>query len=195
MTKILMAVPLATSYIRTDCVQSFYNMRIPENIELKIEFINGYSAARARNLACCIAIDEGFDEILFVDSDQIIPPDTLEKLLVMNTSIQAGWSMMNVADQRTNISVYDPTRMFYDFILHKDLPEGIIEVDAIGFAAILIKTDILKKIQYPYFRYVEYPNRTTLSEDLYFCDMARRNGIRIFCDTSLRILHSKTINI
>jgi len=194
--RILLAVPTATPYIRTDCVKSLFDMRVPGGIELQREFITGYSAAQARNKACNKALDENWDYLLFVDGDQILPAETLEKLLAIDTPVAAGYSMMAVADQRTNISVYDPDKRFYDFMLQKDVPENkLIKVDAIGFAAVLIKTEVLKKLQYPYFKYVEYDNRTTLSEDLYFCDTLRKNNIDMVCDTSLRVWHSKSINI
>jgi len=194
--KILLAVPTATPYVRIDCIQSLYSLRVPIGIELKREFITGYSCCQSRNKASCKALDENYDAILFVDSDQILPQETLEKLLAINAPFAASWSMMATADQRTNISIYNPEKKFYDFMLQKDVPANkLIKVDAIGFAAVLIKTDVLKQMKYPYFKYVEYENRTTLSEDLYFCDIMRKSNIDMICDTSLRVWHSKSINI
>jgi len=171
-------------------------MAVPPDVEVDIRYVAGYGCHHARNKIACMAIDEGFDEVLYVDADQIVPKDTLQKLLAVQSPIRAGWSMMAVADQRTNVSVYDPQKRHYDFILKNDLPKDkLIKVDALGFAAILIKTEVFGKMTYPYFKYVEYGNRTTLSEDLYFCDVARKKNIDVICDTSLCVQHVKTIVI
>jgi len=94
--------------------------------------------------------------------------------------------MMAINDNRTNISVYDKDEMYYSFVSLKDIPaNSIIDVDAIGFSCVLIRTFVFDLIPYPYFVYTEYSNRTTLSEDLYFCNMAKKCLFRIKCDTSL----------
>jgi len=87
--RILIAVPCG-NMIETQCVESIYNMRVPEGYTAKIMFVKGYSAAQARNKGACAAIDQGYDYILYLDSDQIIPVNALEKLLKMNTEIAAG---------------------------------------------------------------------------------------------------------
>jgi len=170
-------------------------MRVPGEVDMHIEFFTGYGCAQARNKAACRAIDGGYDAVLFLDSDQMIPIDTLEKLLACNTDISAGWAMQAVLDNRTNISKYDQGRMYYEFILRNELPAGVISVDAVGFACVLIKTSVLRKLPYPYFRYVEYPTRDVLSEDLYFCNTAKEHGFGILCDTSLKLGHVKSITV
>ena len=194
MIRILIAIP-ASEYIKTECLKSIIAIDVPNNVTVDVEFVIGYGAAQSRNKAACKAIDLNYDYILFIDSDQIVPVDVLHKLLSCNSDISTGWSMMAINDERTNISIYNAPDMHYDFMLRKDVPEGIIDVDAIGFSCILIKTSVFEKLKYPYFVYVEYSNRTILSEDLYFCNMAKQAGFKILCDTSLNIGHIKTVII
>ena len=196
MIRILVALP-ALEMVKTDCIQSVYTMNIPEGVNTKIVYFKGYGAAQSRNIAACMCIDENYDYILYVDSDQIVPKNTFERLLACDSPVAAGWSMMNVADNRSNISVYDKPNKNYNFILQKDVPKSeVIEVDAIGFSCVLVKRTVFDSLEYPYFKYVEYKDRTRLSEDLYFCNsLKREHGIVIKCDTSLKIGHIKQIVI
>jgi len=189
--KILLAIP-TYCYLIPQCVKSFYNIRVPEGITMDIEFITGYGAAQSRNKAANKAIDEKYDWLLFIDADQIAPPDTLEKLLNCYYDIAAGWSMMCLNDNRTNISIYDAEKRYYGFYTTENLPQGIIDVDAIGFACIMIKTSVFAHLYYPYFKYVEYPHKGVLSEDLFFCDRVKQEDFKIMCDTSLQLQHVKT---
>ena len=170
-------------------------MTPPQNgTKVTFEPVTGYGPARARNIAANRAIDGGFDYVLYVDSDQILPPDTLCKLTKTSLPIIAGWSMMAINDERTNVSYFNEEQNMYDFIVRKKLPsKGRIVVDAIGFSCIMVDVKVFNKIPYPYFRYVEYENKTTLSEDLYFCDQVRKAGIPLMCDTTLKIGHLKQV--
>jgi hypothetical protein len=178
------------------CLQSVYEMDKPYGVKVTVMVLPGYGAAQARNKLA--QESSNYDAILYVDSDQILPKNTLcrlHQILNRNVLVAAGWSMMAVGDARTNIAKYNAATIGYDFFLLDQVPEGVITVDAIGFAATLIDSSVFKKIEYPYFKYVEYPNRTVLSEDLYFCDQLRRGGISIKCDTSLKITHIKQVFI
>lgn len=201
--KILIAIPSSSSSVNIDCVQSIYHMHIPNNVEVDIHFIQGYSCAQARNKAVSKAIDGGYNYILFLDNDQIIPMNALKRLLNHDKDIIAGYSMMGVGDKRTNASFYVKGDPFghYDFYTSEWLITGNNEpciklVDAIGFSCILIKTSVFNDLPYPYFKYVEYKNKSVLSEDLYFCDsVSNKRGFKIYCDTCLHIGHQKTIII
>jgi GT2 family glycosyltransferase len=170
-------------------------MTEPSGVMFCVQVMPGYGPAQARNKIAESAIASHYDFILYVDSDQIVPSNTLVKLLDCKSMVAAGWSMMALGDKRTNISRFNTERNFYDFFNADQMPEGVVQVDAIGFSAVLVDVAVFDKISYPYFDYVEFPNKTSLSEDLYFCDQLRKCGIPIHCDTSLRISHIKQVFI
>jgi len=191
--RILIAVP-SWEFVKTACIQSVYKMKTPNGVETTIEYIASYGVAPARNKAANMAVDGGYDYILFIDSDHIVPVDALEKLLSHDVDIVGGWYYGALNEQKTNIAFYHTDRMYYEPIIIDNLPQGLVKVDAMGFGCILIKTAVLRMMRYPYFQYVEYDNRAVLSEDLFFCNVARRvHGISMFCDTSLKVEHAKTI--
>jgi len=195
MKRILLAVPSYQPTVLIQCIQSLYNIEIPPNTQLDIEYITGYGAAQARNKAVNKAIDGKYDYILFCDADQIIPTDALHKLMWYDVDFAAGWSMMCVGDNRSNISKFDDKRLFYDFYLENEVPKETFAADAVGFAIVLMKTSLFTKLDYPYFKYIEYGNKTILSEDLFFCDVLRCKGIPMVIDTSVKCGHVKSITI
>ena len=64
------------------------------------------------------------------------------------------------------------------------------KVKGSGFGCVLINSDVLKTMTYPYFQYVirDQPNNM-LSEDLYFCYAASKLGYDIYVDTRVACKH------
>jgi len=65
-----------------------------------------------------------------------------------------------------------------------EVPESLIEVDAVGFGALLMRRDVLTRLEYPYFTF-----ETGAGEDIYFCVKAREAGIRVWLDGTYRLGH------
>ena len=69
------------------------------------------------------------------------------------------------------------------------IPEGLCEVDAVGFGAVLMKRKVLEEMPVPRFRF------DGCGEDVFFCVNAKAKGFRIFVDGSLRIGHFRDSEI
>ena len=67
---------------------------------------------------------------------------------------------------------------------------GLQEVTACGFGCVLIKGEVLRKMEYPHFVYKSAIDHAhTHSEDVYFCLKAKENGFRVWCDTTILCDH------
>jgi len=82
---------------------------------------------------------------------------------------------------------YDPVRGTYyinNFV--KDYPRNkLVECDAVGFGAVLIKVSLLNKMVPPYCF-----STTGSGEDIYFCQKAKKEaGARVFMDTRIKLGH------
>lgn len=194
MKRILAIVP-STGYLNPICVKSWYSMYIPDEYVLVVDYITGYGIELARNQAAQQAIDENYDYLFFIDSDIILPTDTLTKLLSCDSDIITGWYMSSFMDNRISIAKFDTERLFYEaYKLHEqqeNIINNIAEVDGCGFGCILIKTEVFKNMEYPFFKYVEYGNNQYLSEDLYCCGKMKDAGYKIKCDVTLKVGHVK----
>ena len=65
--------------------------------------------------------------------------------------------------------------------------KGLQRVDGIGFGAVLIKTEVFKRLN------PEVPGQwfkfSEVGEDLHFCDLCAQAGVEVWCDTSLEAPH------
>lgn len=147
----------------------------------------------AREEAAKKALEHNMDYIFFVDDDMICPDDLFQKLYrhkdvadvvcplaftrnepykpVMYASVE-GYDAVNRSDYFINNVVMNYPK------------NKLVEVDACGFGAALVKTSILKKINPPYFMCSE-----GTGEDILFCYKVRKAGGRVFMDTTFNIGH------
>ena len=77
--KILVAVPTFEN-ITAETFKSIYDLDAHGH-ELSFEYVKGYDCARARNDIGKKTIEGGYDYVLMVDSDIILPKDALKNLL------------------------------------------------------------------------------------------------------------------
>lgn len=147
----------------------------------------------AREEAAKKALEHNMDYIFFVDDDMICPDDLFLKLYrhrnvadvvcplaftrnepykpVMYASVE-GYDAVNKSDYFINNVVMNYPR------------NKLVEVDACGFGAALVKVSILKKISPPYFMC-----SSGTGEDILFCYKVRKVGGRVFMDTTFNIGH------
>jgi len=74
------------------------------------------------------------------------------------------------------------------FINHyvRRYPENkIVRCDAVGFGAVLIKMDVIRRMKKPYFM-----STCGTGEDVFFCYKAHREaGAKVYMDTSVKLTH------
>lgn len=116
--------------------------------------------------------------ILFLDSDMMVPPDTLERLLRHGKSIVGA--------------TYTKRRPPFD-LTHRELDggpgqigaSGIREVSRMPTGCLLIEMAIFEKLSKPYFPVKWSPEGECISEDNVFCDRARELGYGVWLDVDL----------
>lgn len=184
--KILIAVPTFEN-IQPEVFKAIYNLKSEH--ELHFDYVRGYDCAIARNEIGKIAQAEGYDYVLMVDSDTIVPPDALKLLLDPPVDICLGvCPRKNTKDGKSAIVKLNAPE-YRDNYYYRDLPEGRTRVKGGGFACALVKTSVFTQIDYPYFQYVTSEDWSTLSEDYYFCRQAGMYGIDIWMDPRVRCGH------
>ena len=76
--KILIAVRTFEN-IQPEVFKAIYELKSEH--ELHFDFMRGYDCAVARNNIGKVVLAYGYDYVLMVDSDTVIPPDALELML------------------------------------------------------------------------------------------------------------------
>jgi GT2 family glycosyltransferase len=133
--------------------------------------------------------------ILFMDSDVLPRPRTLDRLLYHDKDIIAGavpicqqgkfkWNVYRNAEAMP----VDPDAK------NLGLPDNPFKVDAVGFGVVLIKTDVFDSIEWPFWRSIYKPGLRSLGEDLYFCAKAKGAGFDIWVDPKVKCSHATRSN-
>ena len=120
------------------------------------------------------------DSILFVDSDMIFPPNTLEILVKHDKPVIGATASSRRHQQLTHIEMDGSSPKTLT-----DKDTGCREVKRTGTGVILIKREVFDTMKEPYFRIQYEDDGSHIGEDFYFCDCARKNGFPIFIDLDL----------
>lgn len=136
-------------------------------------------------------VRKGFygDYLLWIDADQVFPPDTLMRLVAHDKPIVG-----------TLVSTKEPPHMVvtgigdqeYGYMSILDWPENsLIEVDVTGFGCCLIKREVLEAFPEgnPFERIKIPAFDSKMGEDWSFCVRAKEMGFPIHVDTSIPVGH------
>jgi len=194
--RILIALPTAKN-IETDTFLSIYRLEVPQGIETYLECFYGYNIDQVRNLICEFGIRNEFDYIFFVDSDIILPPDALKKLLLNDKDIISGVYIQRKLNGKIPEVYRKNNSGGRSNIDYQELIEDkLMEVDGCGFGCVLVKTKTLEQIGYPQFVYQDTLDFAyTISEDVYFCNKAQEKGFNIFVDSSIKCEHIGSVRL
>ena len=184
--RILIAIPTFET-IQPEVFKAVYDLHSAGH-ELSFDFVKGYDCAVARNKISVLAKGT-YDYVLMVDSDTIIPPDTLELMLDTGVDICLGVCPRKNTKEGETAMVKMTDMSYRDFYHYDELPAEKTEVKGGGFACALIKTTVLTALDYPYFQYVTNEDCSTFSEDFYFCQHARLYGYQIIMDPRVKCGH------
>lgn len=206
MSKVLIAVPTFEN-ITPDTFRAIYNMGKGEH-ECLFEFVRGYDCATARNKIAKLALSVGADYVLMVDNDVTPPLDALINLISHGVDVCSGFYMhrnssTNAVSERTSICKLEkPDGGYYfgyptesqwtiaELREKREAGEHLIEIHGGGMGCILIRTSVFNEVPYPWFDWVDYGQGIgMLSEDLFFCESCRNEGIKLYADTRVACGH------
>lgn len=147
----------------------------------------------SRNKLTKLAIDGGFDYVLWVDSDMVFKPDLLMRMLAVTE--EHDFDFLSALCFRRK-PPYKPVIIrqlsVVDFIPHAEpyepYPEDdFFEIEASGFGCVLTTTKILKAIQDKDF--LPFSPLPGWGEDYSFCIRARDLGYKLYCHSGIKVGH------
>jgi len=134
---------------------------------------------------------EDDDYIFWVDSDILLEPDTLPRLLDNKKDIITGVYYQKAPPYWPLIMLklpFEKREGMHQFLY--DYPRGTYKVDAIGFGCVIAKVSIFKKIEKPWFDW-----KVESGEDIGFCVQAKKHNFEIWADTNAVVSHIGELNI
>lgn len=194
--KILVAVP-CMDMVHTSFMRSFLNIMHPGGAEVSSALIQGTLIYEARNVIAKNAVSEGFDRVLWLDSDMIIPPDALIKL---SEHLDNGKEMVSglyfgrkaphnpIILDRADWEVLPDGNVKIDSTSYVDYQkDSVFEIAGCGFGCVMTSTDLLREMVDLYG--VPFTPLMGMGEDVAFCWRVRKAGHRIFCDSGIKCGH------
>ena len=156
-------------------------------------FVIDHTHVSGRNRAAKAAMDQGFDYLLFLDSDMDWPPETLPRLIDCKADVACidmwsrGIPSFRLVSKKNDKGLVAPVE---DDIAGKG---GVSDIDTCGMGCTLIRTDLLRRMA----EKIEAPlwfQASSHSEDVSFCYLAKQLcNASIKCDFGLLAGHYTTI--
>lgn len=188
--KIIICIPFK-DWMHTSFFTTFF--RELENTwkehEIKMVFSVAFPIDVARNELIQKAMEHDSDYLWFIDSDTLLSPDILEKLIKVDKDIVSALYYYKhppykpVAYKLNDNGVLDIPQVEFNKLM---------EVDSVGFGCILIKSHVIKtlleKEGEKLFQLKEI-KIGTVGEDFVFCEKARKHGFRIYVNTDAIVGH------
>lgn len=143
----------------------------------------------ARNQIAKAAVEMKADYLFFLDSDCVIPVNTLKKLAEYDKDIVAG---MYFQKRYPHLPVIYQMNKKGTFDIISDYPKNtLLEVGGVGMGVCLIKTSVFQKLKdNPFEPMAATTNCQAINgEDLAFCKRAIHKGFKIFVDTGIQAKH------
>lgn len=151
----------------------------------------------SRNQMAKKAVEEGYDRVLWLDSDMDFEPDLMERLskhIDEGKEFITGLYFTRKAPVRPVIysecgyfekedGAILPVVVWYD-----DYPkDSVFQVQAAGFGCVMMTTDLIKRVADKYG--LPFAPMLGFGEDLSFCGRASQVGAEMWCDSTIKCGH------
>ena len=186
--KTFIAVP-CMDMVHTAFFTSYNRMNRPD--ETMLATAQSSLVYDSRNRLARAALESGADRVLWLDSDMDLPPDLMERL---SADLDEGRDYVSALAFRRNVPtwpiIYNKVeylkkdgRTSVDCSMMTDWPEEIFEVAASGFAAVMMTTELLRRVTEAVG--LPFAPMPGLGEDIAFCWRARQLGYTLWCDPAV----------
>lgn len=196
--KTLIAVP-CMDYLEANFVECLLNLKKVGECDIKL--LKGTLVYDARNQISRKAIDEGYDYVLWIDSDMTFEPDMMERMFDSIGDKECLSALCFSRRPPFNPCVYkevtverDGAGLMPKVVNYFDYPrDSLVEVAGYGWACVLQRTDMMKNVMdtFP----VPFFPMGGLGEDLAYCYRAAQLGCHFYIDTSIKIGHIMRMSV
>jgi len=153
--------------------------------------VEGSLIYTARDDIAHFAIDNGYDYVLYADSDMVFSADDLKKLLSHETDIVSGLYVTRHGENKNVCYSEIITRRRFPYrepkLIEDTATSGYGSVAAVGFGFCLIRCKAMENMFKKYKSIFE--PKYGVGEDVAFCIRAKKCGYQIFVDRDVKLGH------
>ena len=151
--------------------------------EVTPHFCIGTLIVNQRDQLAEMALAAGSTHILWLDSDMMFPPDTVQRLLAHDAPIVAGNYVTRQYPHKT--VAYTHMHDWRSYVINTGKQDPI-SVAAVGMGCMLVNTAVIREMPRPRFQTMWIPETDDhMGEDFYFCSRAKELGFDILIDDAL----------
>lgn len=183
--KTLIAIP-CMDQVPALFAQSLATMKMIGECQVAMQI--GSLIYTSRNELARFAMQEGFDYVLWMDSDMVFPPYFHERM--MRTMTENDLDILTGIYYKRKppyspvlFETMRPTIGGWKFTWVEDIPDQLFEVEACGFGCVLMRTEVLVSVNLKHGQL--FHPQSDAGEDIAFCWRARECGYRIMCDPKI----------
>lgn len=191
--KLLIAIPCMDMVHAAFC-RSLVGLRLVAD-EVEFRFSQNSLIYDSRNQIAEYAIKNGFDFVLWLDSDMVFQADMLDRMYqdINFYGIDFICGLYTTRKKKISPCIYTDIKPYGK----RGLPEApaffdypkdtVFEIAGCGFGAVFMKTTLLKDVM-EQFGYMFSPV-VGMGEDLSFCYRASALGHKMYCDSGIKLGH------
>ena len=190
--RLLIAVP-TTDYINAGFLKSLVRLMLElekQKVSYDVEIVSGTLVYYARNRLAQKAVNEGYTDVLWLDSDMTFHEKIVEDLMFCGKEMVCGAFVSRRYPYGP--CVYESIRIG-DIRKVQEFGMKPFRVDGCGFACVMTKTELLKDVM------LKFGNCFTpteqYGEDLAFCWRVGQIGREIWCEPTVRPGHIAHIEL
>jgi len=174
---VMISIPCNYDFMYTKFVESL--LMLNKTTRTRYAMGNQSRIDTCRNMLVENALKNNFEYILFLDSDMYPQENTLMRLLNCQKDIVGCLCFAKLPPFKPCFGMVEEGKA--KAVLN--FPKKMFEVDMVGMGCTLIKTEVFRKMDKPYFQFGEF------GEDFTFCLKAKEKGFKIFLDASNTCYH------
>lgn len=182
--KIVIGIPCLDT-IKTETFISLFSAAAKLRAEAILHVQKSCYVHDARNKIISTALQRGSTHVMFIDSDMKFPPDGINRLLDQDKDVIGGVYFRRQVPHLPTINDLKDGKIVVPYKFPKDKSFRIWSV-ATGF--MLVKTEILKKIKYPWVGFGNYKGQS-MGDDVYFCRKINDHGGEVWADPTIPLGH------
>lgn len=166
---------------------------LQRDCDVQIGWEVGSLVYHARNNLARQALKTDADYVLWLDSDMVFAPDTLQRMLKVckDNDIDFLTAVCFRRKPPYTPCLFDRLEKVEkgaSYTALMSVPDGLFQVGGCGFAGVLMSSDVLLSVQSK-FKGRMFDPMDGFGEDVSFCWRARQCGYEIWCDSSIEFGH------
>lgn len=194
--KCLVAIAVSREWSETEFLMQLGTWQMPTAWQVRFGFFRQFSAAERHNVMLGETVFH-YDRVIFMDTDQVYPPDYLMEMLKHDEPVVTALNVSRYYPFEHTIYNVGETKEKYGMMIPDFVPvtpptdRRIFECDVTGTGAMMIDPRALADIPRPFFKDVFEPDGCVrlIPDDFYFGLQLHKAGIKVTVDQGIIIKH------